>query len=79
MRDLKKGQRLDLLAAVAKHGGESWIGFENAPVQPDNGDADRRILASDALRSAGTLPTASMATPAANSPAGATAAKREPS
>ena len=44
MRDLEEGQRLDLFAAITKHGGESRIGLQDAAVEADDGDADRRIL-----------------------------------
>ena len=39
-----EGQRLDLLAGIAEHGGEGGIGLEDAPVEADDGDTDRRIL-----------------------------------
>ena len=44
MRDLEEGQRLDLFAAIAEHGGEGRIGLQDAAVEADDGDADRQIL-----------------------------------
>lgn len=44
VRDLEKGQRLDLFRVVAEHRGEGRIGLHNAPIEADDGDADCRVF-----------------------------------
>ncbi|WP_292234978.1 hypothetical protein [Mesorhizobium sp.] len=48
MGDLEEGQRLDFRAAVAEHGGKGGIGLQDAAVETDDGDADRRVFHSPA-------------------------------